>query len=324
MKKTAWFQLLVLLLITLGAAPPAEKGPKGLKVSITTRLDKTALWVGDTLNYTIRVIHDRDLEFVLDNLKKENLPLAPFVVHGVTIHQGDWAQDKKLLEVTIRLSSYEFGKTELTIPPFNLYYFKGETGRKAEDALAEAVQVPAVRVGLRSTLSGNELKPRDFKPLSDIDLRWGIGALLLGLTGMTFLAVRGVRGAWRTFHTRRQAKGCLSPRVRQKLAEEGLERIRSIRGETLEELTLFYTEVSQFLREYLSQWLEIEAPGLTPEEIGMALEKANVEGPLAQEIRNVLEQCDAVHYGKDGLRLGGDLRDQIFGAMERIVRSHQA
>ena len=98
-------------------------------------------------------------------------------------------------------------------------------------------------------------------------------------------------------------------------------RIRTIGGETPENLNLFYTEVSQFLRQYLSQRLEIEAQGLTPEEIGIALEQANVSGPFAQEILNVLEQCDSVRYRKDGLGLGGGLYDQVLQTMESIVRT---
>lgn len=71
----------------------------------------------------------------------------------------------------------------------------------------------------------------------------------------------------------------------------------------------------------MSQWLEIEAEGLTPEEIGMALEQANVAGPFAQEIQDVLDQCDAVRYRKDGPGLGAGLHDQVLQTMESIVRS---
>ena len=157
MKIIGWFLFVMLLLFPLRATYSGKENLRATKVSITSRLDRTAFWVGDTLNYTIRAIHGSDVEFVLDNLKRDKLPLAPFVVREIKIQQGDWTQNKKLLEITLRLSSYEVGKEELTIPPFNLYYFVRRNYRKEGEASAEAIQVPAASVGLRSTLIGNHV-----------------------------------------------------------------------------------------------------------------------------------------------------------------------
>ncbi len=320
MKRFGALHLLILFLATLGAAPLAKKSPQEAKISITTRLDKTALWVGDTLTYTIQAIHDRDVEFVLDNLKKENLPLAPFVVRAVTIQRGEWERKKKLLEVTLLLSSYESGKGELTIPSFNLYYFKRLSGIEKKETEAQAVQVPATKVGLRSTLHGGLLKPRDFKPIQTMDLSRGFVALLFGLTGMIFLAVRSARWTWNTLHSERPTRRRLSRRTRAKFVQENLGRIRAIKGDSPQDQIRFYSEVSQFLRQYLSLWLEIEAASLTPEETEMALEKANVNGSLRHQIKGILEQCDTVCYGNDGLQEGQALRDETLDGLERIVK----
>lgn len=309
-----------MLLNALGAAPP-KRSPQGTKVSITTRLDKTALWVGDTLNYTIQTIHDRDVEFVLDNLKKENLSLVPFVVRAITIQRGEWVQNRKLLEITLLLSSYESGKTELTIPSFNLYYFKRLPGIEKKESVAEAIRVPATKVGLRSTLSGGPPKPRDSKPILATDIRRRWIPLLLGLAGMVFLAVRSVRWVWIALHGERASKRRLSRQARDKLVQDSLMRIRMIGRESPDDLLQFYTEVSQFLRQYLSQCLEIDAVGLTPDEIEAALEKAGKRGPIAPQIKAILEQCDAVRYGKDGLRLGRERQTGLLEAVERIVSS---
>ncbi|MGH7774088.1 MAG: hypothetical protein ACREQA_17835 [Candidatus Binatia bacterium] len=314
--------LAIVLIITLGAAPQ-KKSPQEAKISITTRLDKTALWVGDTLTYTIQAIHDRDVEFVLDNLKKENLPLTPFVVRAVTIQRGGWERNKRLLEVTLLLSSYESGKSELTVPSFNLYYFKRLPGIEKKETEAQAAQVPATKVGLRSTLHGGLLKPRDFKPVHSVDLKHGSIALILGLTGMIFLAVRSARWTWNTLHSERPTRKRLSPRAWARFVQENLARIRAIKGDSPPDQIRFYSEVSQFLRQYLSLWLEIEATSLTPEEIEMALEKANVNGSLRHQIQGILEKCDTACYGKDGFQEDGALRDEMLDGLERIVRSQQ-
>jgi hypothetical protein len=201
----------LVLLITLVAAT-TQKNPRAAKDSVTTHLDRTALWVGDTLNYRIQAIHDRDVELVVENLRQENLSLAPFVVRGITVQHSEWGQSKKLLHVTLLLSTYDTGKTELTIPSFNLYYFVREAGLGKKDSPAEAIQVPATKVGLRSTLVGGPLKPRDSKPIGAPNLSRGWMALFLGLAGIVFLAGRSVRWAWIALHRERPIRKRLSQR----------------------------------------------------------------------------------------------------------------
>lgn len=319
MKKLPWLSFSILLLSALGASPPIKTGPQTAKVSIKTNLDKTALWVGDTLTYTIQAIHDRDLEFALDNLKKDHPPLSPFVVRHISIHQGEWVENKRILEVTLLLSTYETGKTELTIPSFNLYYFIRAAGMGKKESSAEAVQVPATKVGLRSTLISGQLTPRDSKPVAATDSMRGWIALLLGLAGTAFLTVRSLRWVRMNLHIERPTRRRLSRQARIKFVQENLARFRAIRGESPEDLTHFYTQVSQFLRQYLSQCLEIEAIGLTPEEIETSVRTTN--DSLAQQIRAILEQCDQVRYGKDGLRFGQEHQTELLEAVARVVTS---
>ncbi|MGH7930697.1 MAG: hypothetical protein ACREQV_23240, partial [Candidatus Binatia bacterium] len=113
--------LLLLALATLGAAPVGKK-VKEPKITVSTHLDRTAIWVGDTLRYTVRAMHDPDIEFVLDSLKKESLNLAPFVVREVTVRQNLFEGNKNVTEVILQLATYETGQPELRIPPFVLYY----------------------------------------------------------------------------------------------------------------------------------------------------------------------------------------------------------
>ena len=325
MKKMTGFTMAILV-ITLGAASAAQRPSPSPKVSITSRVDKTAVWIGDTLNYTIEVVHDTDIEFVLDNLNKESLRFTPFVIREITTQERDWTDKKKLLEINFLLSTYEIGKNDLTIPSFVLYYFKREPGLQRlakKEMTAEAVRVPALKVGFRSTLSGSPLRPRDFKPTSAINVKQAIVALVLGLTGITFTTVHGVRRVREILPRRKPTKITLSAWARAKAAEKRLASLQALGRQGPEDLMRFYAEAPQFLRQHLSEQWEIEAAGLTPDEIEIALRKTNVKSSLVQEIKTVLEQCDRVRYGRDGIRLGRDLWAQVFALLERIVRSKQ-
>lgn len=311
----------MLLPWNLGALSPSPKSPRTSPITITTRLDKTSILVGDMLTYTIRVLHDHNIEFTLDNLKKNEISFSPFLVSDVAIVQGEWVPDKKRLEITLRLSSYEVGKTELTIPSFNLYYFKKEAGRR-ESTLAEAVKIPAVNVGLRSTLAGGQPKLRDIKPIAGIDLNRARAALILGLAGIGFCVVQTMRWVWRRRSTEKKKKKPPKMRVRERQAREDLDRIKALRGETPEETIRFFSEVSRYLRQYLGQKLGVELAGLTPEEIEAILGKTNFSGDATQQIRAILDQCDGVCYGREGLESGADVKSQVLEAIEKVLKIH--
>lgn len=318
-KKTALLMVGPFLLCALGARAASRKATPDPKVSVSVHLEKTAVWVGDLLPYTIRAIHDRDTEFALDNLKKESLALAPFVVRGIAVEQGEWSPNKKLLEITLQLTTYEIGKSDLTIPPIHLYYFVREAGVGQKENQAETVQVPATRVGLRSTLTGGQLRPRDSRPVSPVDRSQLAAFLFLGLVGLAFVGIRGARWVWKTAHAPRAKPRALARHARDRLLHEGLANIRALAGGSDEELTGFYQEVSRFLRRYLQQSLGLEASSLTPGEIEKALEQAGTNGALARQIRDLLEQCEAVQYGRNGLRRAREGRGESLEAVEQVV-----
>jgi len=91
--------------------------------------------------------------------------------------------------------------------------------------------------------------------------------------------------------------------------------------ESPEDFSRLSAEVSQFLRQYATEWLGIEAVGLTPEEIETALREAGTNSSVAGQIRAILEQCDGVRYGKDGLGLRMEQQKDLLDALERVVTS---
>jgi hypothetical protein len=322
MRKCLLCILPLMLLGLLGATTPASKARRS-KIAISTHLDKTAMWVGDTVQYTVRAVHDKDIDFVMDNLKAENLNLAPFVLRDVTSRQSSFGANKNLLEVTLLLTAYEVGKPELRIPSFNLYFFVREPGfEKQAEAQAETIAVPAARIGLRSTLAGENLKLRDLKETTVIGPQNWIIPLALGLAGIMFLGVQTGRRAWSAVRVVRPKKKRLSLRARRRMAQNFLKNIKLVGKETPDEQVRFYSEVSQFLRNYLSESLDAEAQSLTPEEIENLLKGSGKNGASAEPVRAILEKCDQVLYGKDGARLGQNWRGDVEKELESLIRRY--
>lgn len=321
MKWAALCALLLFVAVDAEAAPASEKLPPSF--SITTRLDRTALWVGDSLEYTIQVIHPRSVQFVLDNLKKETLSLPPFVLRAIRSEEREWRDNQKLLQVVLLLTTYESGKSELMIPPVALYYFKRDGTLSDKEARAQVVRVPPQRIGLRSTLSGGQARLREFKEIHPVQLAPAIGALLFGLIGMGFVGSRVAVSLWRAVHRDQAVKKPVSRRARQRWIHDGLLRIRKLADNSSQDPKKFYAETGHFLRQYLTEWLDVEARGLTPVEAEEALRAVGYNGAFAQQIRTVLEQCEQAQYGKGDERPADEGRQQasLLDSLEQTFKT---
>jgi hypothetical protein len=319
MKWTALCALLLFVAVELGAAPASQK-PQ-LPFSVTTRLDRTAIWVGDSLEYTIQVIHPRGVQFVQDDLKKENLSLPPFVLRAIRAEERDWRDDKKLFEVVLLLTTYESGKSELVIPPVALYYFRREGTLSEKEARAQAIRIPQQKIALRSTLPGGQPRLREFKQIHTVDPTYAIGALVLGLIGMGFVGSRAAARLWHAVHRDKVIKRPVSRRVRERWIHEGLQRIRQMAQDPAKDPQTFYAEIGQFVRQYLTEWLDVEARGLTPVEAEQALQAAGCNGAFAQQVRTVLEQCEEARYSKrDGSPPTNGRHQALLGSLEKAIK----
>jgi hypothetical protein len=311
--------LLFLALVIVGAAP-VEKKLKEPKINVSTHLDRTAVWVGDTLRYTVRATHDADIEFVLDSLKKESLNLAPFVVRDVAVRQGPFAGNKKVTELTLQLATYESGPLELRIPSFALYYFTHKPGSDKGDTLAESFSVPPTRVGLRSTLTADARRLRDSREIAAAGPERWITALALGFAGMAFLGVQAARRLWTSSASEKPKTRQPTRRARRRLLRDFLRSTQSMGRDSAEDQQRFYSEVSRFVREYLGQSLDIDASGLTPDELAGTLERHGRNG-LGAPVKSILDKCEQVLYTARGAELGREWRDEVQLELGRLTRS---
>jgi hypothetical protein len=313
--------LLLFAAVVLAAAPVKQK-PQSL-FSITTRLDRTALWVGDPLEYTIQVIHPRSVQFVADDLKIENLSLPPFVLRAVRTEERDWRADKKVFEVVLLLTTYESGKPEAVIPPVALYYFRRDGTVSEKEARAQAIRIPPQKIALRSTLPGGQPQLREFKEIRPVDLSLAMGTLVLGLIGIGFVGFHATASLWRTLHRDKASTRVVSRRVRQRWVQDGLQRLRRMTEESPTDSQHFYAEVSQFLRQYLTEWLDVEARGLTPLEAEKALQAAGFDRDFPQQIRALLERCEEAQYGKKGEPPPAEPKQQasLLSSLEQAIKT---
>ncbi len=306
--------------LSFDAALAAQKGQ--LPFSVTTRFDRTAVWVGDSLEYTIEVIHPPSVQFVRDHLQMDNLSLPPFVIRAVKAQERDWRGDMKLFEVVLTLTTYESGKPEVVVPPLALYYFRRDGTASEKDDRAQSIRIPPQRIPLRSTLPPGQPRLREFKPIEPVEPARAVGALLLGMLGLGYIGSYAALQLWRAVRREKKAKKAVGRRARGQWTQAGLQRIRAMAQDPAQDEELFCGEVTKFLRQYVTEWLNVEARGLTPIEADEALRTAGYNGAFAQQVRAILEQCEQAQYRKTVERPPGDERQRaaLLESLERAIK----
>src|SRR5215467_9541747 len=93
--------------------PPTVPLPQGVplppNMMLTTRLDRTAVWVGDQFHYLIMVEYPADYEFVLDNLTKDTVNMDPFQVVDVSKNLVVQKNNGRKLFVDLTLANFSTG-----------------------------------------------------------------------------------------------------------------------------------------------------------------------------------------------------------------------
>src|SRR6266516_2672792 len=122
------FALTLVSRYTCAQTAPAVVPPPS-NITFTTRLDHTAVWVGDQFHYLIIVDYPSDYEFVLDNLTRETVNMDPFQVMDVGKNLVVQKNTGRKLFVDLTLANFVTGQTSMQIPQFTLYYFRQENSR---------------------------------------------------------------------------------------------------------------------------------------------------------------------------------------------------
>ena len=277
---------------------------------VQPRVSRTAVWVGDQINYAVRVEHAPGIEFVQDHLKKEELNLHPFDILGVSTSVGPLVNGHRYFELRLRLTLLEMSPAETVIPGFNLFYFSSASGPSADagktETPAEILAVPAFPVAVRSTLNDPSAGIREQKDVVPIRARTWILPLLAGLCGLAvvigsavWFAIIEIRsGAW---------KRRIAEQAHKQSFAESFEQVRGMRGESREELESFYNKASETLRRLAAEKLG-DGAGLTGPEIETALRNAGANERQAASMGELLLQCDRIRYAPDGLELGREIR----------------
>ena len=138
-------------------------------VSVRTSLDRTAMFVGDRVAYTVEVTCRRGHDVLVDDSSRDKLKLEGLEVVGTdTARRAEG--DVTRYEFRYLLTTYRVDTPVLRIAPFNARYYVRRAGQKLDDAPpAGSVQVPGAVIAFRSLLPDDQASypARDARPAAE-------------------------------------------------------------------------------------------------------------------------------------------------------------
>jgi hypothetical protein len=306
-----------------GEAAKGEEGPVP-ELSFVTRLDKTAVWVGDQFHYQVIVDHAPKIQFVMENVNKDTINMDPLRVMDVTSSSTPLKDGNIRLFVDLTLSNFTTGADKLQIPQLTLFYFRREgaaatVNQNAEGSAAESLTIPGPVIGLRSTLPPDPPDLRDAVTVSGwAQSRWYIAGI-----GWVCLVVVVAGAGYEGYTTIRFRRGRKGPDPRKAMAAIHDRWSQYVPGDFNDANSVmdFYGRSYTDVKEYLAYLLETHTEGLTAEDMRAEMGRLAANPDLTERTAKVLAICETARYGRNGKELIGDAARGVAHDIREIFES---
>ena len=291
-------------------------------VSVRTSLDRTAMFVGDRVTYTIEMTCKRGVDVLADDVSRDKLKLEGLEVVDADTSRRSAADGGTVYSFQYTLTTYRVDAAALTIAPSRVRYAIVRAGQRLETAApAGDVQVPGATIALRSALPDDPdpsgirsdkpppTRPTRFAVLQPI----GIGLIIVSIVPAA-LAIASM--------ARRSVPRRVHRSVRAVRHEEraSLDAVRTIGVETVPQRRDVFTRLDALVREHLRDVCGVPGPSLTPADVPRALAGArvNVQPEL---VASLLATCELARYGPPHEMPSAEACRQAIEQADEIVRA---
>jgi hypothetical protein len=309
---------ILLLAALLATTSVARAQSAAEKVTVRVFTERTAVWTGDRVQYTLEFMCPGALDVLPEDLAKERLPLR-----GAEVLTVDTAEESvpngTIRRVRYNLATYAVDVKEITIDAFTVRYFSRRTiGATTQTAPQGEIGVPRTIIAIRSTLPDSGRLP-DFRTPAGLrqapryarfarPVGWALVAIAILPVALVVLDVAG--------RLRRLRAGTPRRRVKRQHTTE-IEELSNLSPGTADERVRAFERLDRVVRQHIELTTGIPALALTPGEIARALRER--PGPTAaDDIEALLDTCERARYAADPIQ--GDEWDRSLRAAEGVVR----
>ena len=309
---------ILLLAALLATTSLARAQSAAEKVTVRVFTERTAVWTGDRVQYTLEFMCPGALDVLPEDLAKERLPLR-----GAEVLTVDTAEESvpngTIRRVRYNLATYAVDVKEITIDAFTVRYLSRRTiGATTQTAPLGEIGVPRTIIAIRSTLPDSGRLP-DFRTPAGLrqapryarfarPVGWALVAIAILPVALVVLDVAG--------RLRRLRAGTPRRRVKRQHTTE-IEELSNLSPGTADERVRAFERLDRVVRQHIELTTGIPALALTPGEIARALRER--PGPTAaDDIEALLDTCERARYAADPIQ--GDEWDRSLRAAEGVVR----
>ena len=297
----AWAGAVAAVLSSHVAAPaqapaPAAAGPA--TPAVRSFVDRTAMWVGDRVTYTVEISSPRGYDVLEDDLSKDKLKLDGFDVVSTETTRTEEAGGGATRRFRYVLTGYRVGAPSAKIAPFPVRYYASRAGQRLEDAApAGAVEVPGAIVAMRSMLpeEQNSFELRVSRTPAGRPVMYAM-ARPAGLALIVVSIVPAVIWVAALAGRRRSRTPGRSVRQARRDQRASLDAVRAMSMETPDGRREAYTQMDAIVRQHLQDLSGVPGPSLTPAEVAPALAGRPSRLP-ADRVAALLLACETARYG---------------------------
>jgi hypothetical protein len=308
-------------------APPADARPQARgtpqrnpDVQVSTWVSRTALWVGDPVDYVVELTTAPTIDVLGEDLAQDKLKLDGLVILSADREREPRGDGSSVHRFRFRLTTYTIAPQALRISPSTVRYYVLRVGERPEDARPSGeVRVPGAVLARRSTMPDEliSLALRDRGTLTETPA--GVGAA--GVVGLgLMLASAGPIAVWSAARIRESRKRVRRPSVRvaRSHVRAALEELRGLDVASPGDRLDAYGRLEGALRRHLAESHAIPAHALSARELAARLEAADPGRP-AGGIVEIVAECERARYGSPDRLPGPDRFSSALSAAERIV-----
>ena len=259
------------------------------KVLLEAKVDRTKIKIGDLINYSIIVTHDKDIKIEMPNLGAN---LGAFEIHDYEDLEpekinGDVVQQRHYI-----ISTYDIGDYE--IPPVTVHY------SLANDTLWHQLTTEGIKITVESLKPSEEGDIRDIKQPLEIlkdwwlTIRFILAGVLIVLIGILIYILYRRRKQGKTFIPRRE-KPKLPPHI---IALDELKKLMEEKLLERGEIKQYYIRISEIIRNYIEDRFFIVALEMTTFQLINIMKDNQIEDEVVQLVEKFLMNCDMVKFAK--------------------------
>lgn len=312
-----------LVSVAAGAAPAGAQAPARAETpAVRATVDRTAMWVGDRVTYTIEFVCARGTDVLEDDLAKDKLTLEGLDVVTTDTSRTEGTDQSVTRVFRYVLTTYSVTTPTLRVAPFPVRYYATRPGQRLQDsAPAGEVAVPGAIVALRSTLpeAQERMTLRDSRApaarhwLYGLAQPVGIGLVVVSIAPAVFW------GAAFIARRRQRARGRSIRQVRRS-GRASLEAVRAIDLRTTDGRREAYTQIDAIVREHLGQVAAVTGRSLTPQEVAPALAGHRTR-VAPDDVSALIAECERARYAPESALPSEDECRAALARAEQFVSS---